>query len=208
MQRFSIILFLLISLTGCSQDSKTKSYIQEIRKHRYEKNIEFADKKTTPLTKKDFKKFSSLSFFPIDSSYRIEAKFVLNENPVLFEMPTTTSRLPIYKTYGTATFNLNGKTHELQVYQNQELILNPEYKDHLFVPFTDSTNGNESYGGGRYIDTTFPKDGIILLDFNKAYNPYCAYNDRYSCPIPPKENHLDIAIKAGVKAFKSTSNEH
>ena len=203
MKQISVLLLLFITLTGCSQSSRSNSYIQEIRKHRYEQNIKFADKKTTILTKKDFKKFSSLDFFPIDSTYRIEAKFELNKNPKLFEMPTTTDRLPIYKTYGVANFKLNGKAYQLQVYQNQELILEAGFEDHLFVPFLDKTNGNESYGGGRYLDIQQPKDSIIILDFNKAYNPYCAYNDSYSCPIPPRENHLDIPIKAGVKAFKS-----
>ena len=67
----------------------------------------------------------------------------------------------------------------------------------------DKTNGKESYGGGRYLDLEIPEDKIIILDFNKAYNPYCAYSDRYSCPIPPIENHLDVAINAGFKAFKN-----
>ena len=203
MQKLSLLLLFLIPLTGCSQLSKTTSYIDKIKMHRYDLNIEFADKETTPLTKKDFRKFSVLDFFPIDTNYHIEAKFELNENPKLFEMPTTTDRLPIYKTYGVATFELNGKKYQLQVYQNQELILKPEYTNHLFIPFMDKTNGNESYGGGRYLDLETPKDDTIILDFNKAYNPYCAYNYKYSCPIPPLENHLDISIKAGVKAFKS-----
>lgn len=202
MRKLIFLLLFSITLTGCSQSSTKDSYIQEIRKHRYDINIEFADKKTTILTKKNFKKFSALEFFPIDTNYKIEAKFELIENPVLFEMQTSTDRKPIYKTYGVATFELNGKTHKLQVYQNQELILDPEYTDYLFIPFMDTTNGNLSYGGGRYLDLTIPKDDTIVLDFNKAYNPYCAYNDEYSCPIPPRENHLDIAINAGVKVFK------
>lgn len=166
-------------------------------------NIEFADKKTTPLTKKDFKKFSSLDFFPIDSSFRIKAKFELNENPKFFEMQTTTDRKPIYKTYGVATFELEEKIHQLQIYQIQELIKKPGFENYLFIPFMDKTNGNESYGGGRYLDLEIPAKDIIILDFNKAYNPYCAYNYEYSCPIPPPENHLRIAIKAGAKTFKS-----
>lgn len=203
MKKLSLSILLLISLTGCSQTLKSTSYIDVIKEHRYNLNIEFADTKTSPLTKKDFKKFSSLDFFVIDSSYRITAKFKLTKNPVLFQMQTTTDRKPIYKTYGVATFEFNGKTHELQIYQNQELILKPKYKNHLFIPFLDTTNGNESYGGGRYLDLEIPKGDTIILDFNKAYNPYCAYNYSYSCPIPPKENHLNIAIKAGVKTFKS-----
>ena len=203
MRKLSSLIFLLVILIGCSQSSKSVSYIEEMKTHRYDINIKFADKETSILTKKDLKNFSALDFFPIDTNYRIAAKFELNKNSILFEMQTTTDRKPIYKTYGVATFKLNGKAHKLQIYQNQELILKPEYKDHLFIPFLDSTNGNESYGGGRYLDVEQPNENTILLDFNKAYNPYCAYNYKYSCPIPPKENHLDIAVKAGVKAFKS-----
>jgi len=201
MKKFIFVL-LLIPAIGCSQTSTTSSYIQEIQKYRYEENIKFADKKTTALTKKDFRKFSALDFFPIDFNYRIEAKFDLRKDPMLFEMQTTTDRKPLYKAYGIATFKLNDTTYTLQVYQDQELIVKPEYKDHLFVPFVDKTSGNESYGGGRYLDVRQPKDGVIVLDFNKAYNPYCAYNYKYSCPIPPRENHLDVAIKAGIKAFE------
>jgi uncharacterized protein (DUF1684 family) len=77
-----------------------------------------------------------------------------------------------------------------------------EYRDYLFLPFADLTNGEETYGGGRYLDLTIPTGNTILLDFNKAYNPYCAYNPKYSCPLVPKQNRLDIPIIAGVKAFK------
>lgn len=171
--------------------------------HRYDLNIEFSDKKTTPLTKKDFKKFSTLDFFPIDSNYRIKAKFIRTPDEIPFEMPTTTDRKSIEVKYGEVHFNINGKQLKLSIYQNTELTLKPEYKNYLFLPFMDTTNGNESYGGGRYLDLETPKGDIIILDFNKAYNPYCAYNFKYSCPIPPLENHLDISIKAGVKAFKS-----
>ena len=90
----------------------------------------------------------------------------------------------------------------MNIYQNLELISKPEYVDYLFVPFTDLTNGKGSYSGGRYIDTRIPPGKKIVLDFNKAYNPYCAYNGKYSCPIPPEENHLEVEIRAGVKDFE------
>lgn len=198
-----IILILTIFITGCAQQNNTfNDYTASIKDFQYNLNTEFADKEESPLTEKDFKNFKALDFFPIDSTYKITAKFKLNENPTLFEMPTTTDRLPIYKTYGTATFSLNGKEVTLHIYQNQELIKKPEYTSHLFIPYTDLTNSNGSYGGGRYIDLKIPEGNIIVIDFNTSYNPYCAYNHKYSCPIPPHENDLPIAIKAGVKAFK------
>jgi uncharacterized protein (DUF1684 family) len=117
-------------------------------------------------------------------------------------MLTTTSRLAKYVKYGEATFKLDGKEDQLNIYQSLSLREKPAYKDYLFLPFTDETSGKESYSGGRYIDLTIPKGNKIIIDFNKAYNPYCAYNHKYSCPIPPKGNHLNIAIKAGVKRYQ------
>jgi len=116
-------------------------------------------------------------------------------------MKTTTDRLPIYRKYGEARFKLGGKDQVLSIFQNLGLMEDPEYEDYLFVPFTDETNGSESYGGGRYLDVEMPEGDRMIINFNKAYNPYCAYNAKYSCPIPPAENHLDIEVKAGVKAY-------
>jgi uncharacterized protein (DUF1684 family) len=203
MQKFSLLFLFIILLSGCGQSSKSSSYIQEIKKHRYDVNVKFADKETTPLTIKDFNEFSSLDFFPIDSTYRVIAKFVRTPDEIPFEMATTTDEKSIEVKYGEAHITLNGEQLKLNIYQNSELKLTPEYKNYLFLPFMDKTNGKESYGGGRYLDLEIPEDKIIILDFNKAYNPYCAYSDRYSCPIPPIENHLDVAINAGFKAFKN-----
>jgi len=198
-----IILLLTISLVGCAQQKATfDDYTASIKDFQYKLNAEFANAEESPLTEKDFKNFRALDFFPIDSTYKVTAKFVPEENPKLFEMPTTTDRLPVYKTYGTATFSLNGKELTLHIYQNQELIKKPKYTKHLFIPYTDLTNSNGSYGGGRYIDLEIPEGDTISIDFNTSYNPYCAYNHKYSCPIPPRENDLDVAIKAGVKAYK------
>ncbi len=90
----------------------------------------------------------------------------------------------------------------LLAYQNLDLLKNkPEYRK-LFVPFNDYTNGVSSYGGGRYLDIDIPAGDKTIIDFNFAYNPYCAYHDRWSCPIPPSENNLDIEVEAGVKSYE------
>ena len=99
-------------------------------------------------------------------------------------------------------FDLKGKPFKLNIYQNQDLIKKEGFEDYLFLPFLDNTNGEESYGGGRYIDMRIPDGDTIIVDFNSAYNPYCAYNEKYSCPIVPRENYLDTEVRAGVKAFK------
>ena len=117
-------------------------------------------------------------------------------------MPTTTHRTPKYVKYGEVYFTIDGVGLQLNVYQSLPVSQDPEFVDYLFLPFTDLTSGDGSYGGGRFLDTTIPKGDTIVLDFNKAYNPYCAYNSAYSCPIPPKENDLLVRVEAGVKAFE------
>ena len=102
---------------------------------------------------------------------------------------------------GRLVFRLQGRTFKLPVYQNVELSMQPEYVNYLFLPFTDRTNGAETYGGGRYVDLHGPLGQRVTIDLNNAYNPYCAYSDRYSCPIPPTENHLDTEVRAGVKKY-------
>jgi uncharacterized protein (DUF1684 family) len=164
-------------------------------------NEEFKNPKTSPLTDEDIKIFKKLDFYPIDSNFRVVALLKLNKKKKEFGMKTTTSRLPIYINYGIASFKLNGKKFKINIYQNVELSKKEKYKDYLFMLFTDKTSGKTSYAGGRYIDLRIPKDGKLLIDFNKAYNPYCAYNHKYSCPIPPEEDYFDMEIKAGVMKY-------
>ncbi|MWB96338.1 DUF1684 domain-containing protein [Flavobacterium sp. GA093] len=164
-------------------------------------NAEYADAKTSPLMEEDLKTFKALDFYPINGKYFVNAKFVKAKNEKVFEMKTTGTRTPKYIKYGTVFFTIDGKSLKLNVYRNIELSKTDEYKDHLFLPFSDLTSGKESYIGGRYIDLKIPKGQTIPIDFNQAYNPYCAYNHKYSCPLVPLENDLNIEIKAGVKTF-------
>ncbi|MDN4166676.1 DUF1684 domain-containing protein [Cytophagales bacterium LB-30] len=193
---------LLVLLLSVSSMVYSQNHTAEVKAWQQKLNAEFADKEKSPLTKKDLRKFKGLAFFPIDSTWRIEARFVRTPNEKPFEMPTTTSRLPIYEKYGEAHFTYQGENYVLNIYQNHQLRETEEYKDYLFLPFTDASNGEGSYGGGRYIELSIPQGESILIDFNKAYNPYCVYNTKYSCPIPPAENDLPIPVKAGVKDFK------
>ena len=200
MKNLTILFLLVISVGSCTQDKK-QTHAEEIAQFQYKLNVHYSDKKTSPLEKKDLKKFKHLSFFPTDKTYRIVANFEKTPNEPIFEMQTSTERLPLYAQYGIATFTIDGKEFSLKLYQSQTSKLDPEYADNLFLPYNDLTNGNESYGAGRYIDVKIPEGDTIVIDFNKSYNPYCAYNDRYSCPIPPRENDLDVEIKAGVLSF-------
>ncbi len=191
-----LLLFVFFSNYGFSQ-----TYINELNEYQRIMNEEFSDSLKSPLTDSDRNLFKNLDFFNIDSTYRIKAIFKRTPYEIPFPMKTTTSRAPMYVKYGEANFILNGSNCLLNIYQNIDLIKKEGYANYLFLPFTDLTNGNESYGGGRYLDLKIPDDEHITIDFNKAYNPYCAYNHKYSCPIPPSENNLNIEIKAGVKKF-------
>ncbi len=199
-QTLVILSLLVISLISCSKQKKD-AIIESAKDFQHKLNLEYADVKTSPLTKQDAISFSSLDFYPIDKKFVVTAAFKKTPNEKSFKMLTTTSRLAEYVKYGIASFKIDSTTYQLNIYQNIELAKKPEYKDYLFLPFTDETTGKESYSGGRYIDLSKPKDDKLVIDFNKAYNPYCAYNHKYSCPIPPTENHLNIAIKAGVKKY-------
>jgi len=198
----NIINTILIGVFVMQLSSNDNSYNAEIRKWQEEQNAEFKNPKTSPLTTEELAKFTALEFYDIDRNYEVEATLELNKNQKEFGMKTTTDRLPIYVKYGVASFKLNGKDLRINIYKNVELAKREKYKDYLFMLFTDNTSGTTSYAGGRYIDLRIPEKGSkLLIDFNKAYNPYCAYNHKYSCPIPPEEDHLDIKILAGVKAF-------
>ena len=201
-----ILLFVFISLVSCAQKNGGTAYEGTVKEYQYNMNKRFSDKETTPFNEEDFKNFRSLDFFKIDESYKVEANFKKDENPRLFEMQTTTDRTPLYTTYGTATFTINDKEVTIHIYQSKDKD-SPNFYDALFIPFTDATSGDETYGGGRYIEPDLPKDGKITIDFNLSYNPYCVYNSKYSCPIPPKENRLSIPIKAGIKNYETSGDK-
>nr|WP_298345481.1 DUF1684 domain-containing protein [uncultured Algibacter sp.] len=184
--------------TSCAQKKRPIQGETEFQK---EINSDYKDASKSPLKEKDRKNFESLDFFKFDSAYVVIANFKRTPNEKPFKMKTTTARRPIYVKYGELTFNLKGESFKLNIYQNQGLIEKEGYENYLFLPFLDETNGLESYGGGRYIDARIPEGSTMIIDFNKAYNPYCAYNDKYSCPIVPRKNYLKTRIEAGVKAF-------
>lgn len=215
--KYNSLLYLfsgLILLTACKQKKKYHDVVEkeissiqteataDILKFQTELNEEFKNPETSPLSDKFRKDFESLDFFAPDTTYMVQAKLVRTPEALPFMMPTTTDRKSEEVVYGIAHFTLNGEARQLEVYQNKELILEEEYLDYLFLPFTDLTNSEETYGGGRYLDLRIPASDMITLDFNRAYNPYCTYNKKYSCPLVPSVNHLDTKVSAGVKAFE------
>jgi len=165
-------------------------------------NAEFKDASKSPLKDKDRRNFNGLDFFKFDSTYVVQAVFTRTEDEQPFKMKTTTDRLATYVKYGEVNFTLKNEDYKLNVYQDQDLLEDEDFEDYLFLPFLDDTNGEETYGAGRYIDLSIPSGNQMTIDFNTAYNPYCAYNAKFSCPIVPRENYLDAEVKAGVKDYK------
>ncbi len=154
------------------------------------------------VVKGDEKKY--LSFFPLNERYRITARFERVIDGKWFAMETSGISRQMYRVYGILHFNINDTTVRLNVYQSQRLMEMEGYKDHLLLPFTDLTSGQDTYETGRYLDIQLYdiQGETLVIDFNKAYNPYCAYVEGvYNCPIPPKENSLSVAIHAGEKKF-------
>ena len=191
-------LFLILSLFLNAQTEKEN--IASIKKFQKELNTEYLNPKESPLRGDNLKNFKKHPFFPINLKYRVTAKFVKTENPVPFELPTSSGKFKQYQEYGKATFELDGKSFTLTLYQSLDLMKMKKYKDYLFLPFRDETNEKETYGGGKYMDLKIPIGNEIILDFNQSYQPYCAYNAfDYNCPIVPAENKLPVRIEAGVK---------
>jgi len=196
---FIFLLFVSLSIAVFAQDDSTQA-VTTIADFQNKLNEEYHNRKESPLDPNDFATFKGHDFFPVDLSYRVQAKLVATVGTPFFGMKTTTSKTSTERIYGHIEFTLEGKQFHLPVYQSKDLMQTAEYADYLFFPFTDETNGKQTYGGGRYIDLRIPKEGDdIIVDFNMAYNPYCAYNSRYSCPIVPAENQMDIEVRAGVK---------
>jgi hypothetical protein len=159
-------------------------------------NALFKDASRSPLKPEDIKTFKGLSFFPVDSSFVVVSKLKRTNTSDFFEMKTSTTRLSKERVFGILSFTIKGLNYSLKVYQSESSVL--ESSDYLFLPYLDATNGITTYGGGRYLDLKIPEGDSIWLDFNKSYNPYCVYNERYSCPIVPRENLLPIKVDAGV----------
>jgi len=203
--KFYAHLLMIIAVLFSSCSFIENDYIKEIKAERLSKDSTFLIEKESPLSPEQIAVFTSLNYFPIDETYVVEARIETFDDDQIIQMKTSTDRLPDYKVYGYVYFEFGNKTHRLTAYQSINLQDDSIYKNYLFLPFTDNNSTITTYGGGRYIDFQIPEGDTFILDFNKAYNPYCAYNHKWSCVIPPRENAMNIAINAGEKLY---SNEH
>lgn len=213
MKHLLFMLFLATVIFSCKQGKKYHDEVQvntdthskllnDILEFHESLNASYKNPETSPLPDRYRSKFESLDFFEPDTNYVVKARLELTPDSKPFMMPTTTERKSFERVYGLAHFTLNGQPFTLEVYQDLDLMEDDGYEDYLFLPFLDETNGNETYGGGRYIDLRMPEGDTLVIDFNRAYNPYCVYNKKYSCPLVPRQNYLTTKVTAGVRDFK------
>ena len=188
------MLCLLASLTTADD-----SYLASIGNHRSTIDAEFRDVETSPLPDPDIETFTGLSYFPIDPSLRVPAEFQPAEDTATFRMPSFDDKFIDFAQYGHLSYVRDGVEVRLTLFQRMDI--GDLGKTFALIPFRDGTNGATTYSGGRYIELTLPLSDSPVVDFNLASNPYCAYDDGFSCPIPPKENWLDFPIPAGEKAY-------
>ena len=197
-----LCLGIMLIVVACGSEPNRVEILQHKKETlaiRKDKDRFFKTSQDSPLLTEQQMNFKELSYFPVDISYRVKASYQHLTKPIEFRIQTSTGHERIYSTIGQLNFSLAGKPLTLFAYheKGQEATA----KNSLFVPFTDLTSGKDSYGAGRYLDIPEPAGDSVVLDFNVAYHPYCAYNYNFSCPIPPPENRLEVAIKAGEKLF-------
>jgi uncharacterized protein (DUF1684 family) len=182
----------------------TEGWLKELNIHRTEKNAEYKDKETTPFkVKKDRRKFDQLNYFEPDEKFKVSAEVIRFDGSDTLKFATSAGTVKQYIRYAELKFDIDGQTLSLEAYKSVQNMNHPIYKNYLFLPFTDSNSGETCYGGGRYLDITIPAGDQMELDFNYAYNPYCAYSEGWFCPIPPARNALEFEINAGEMNYST-----
>lgn len=190
----TLLVIFFYSFQGSQDDA---AYVERITRERKERDRFMLTSDESPIPDKE--KFKGLQYFPADSKYRVIADLVPIENKSVVTLTTSDGKTERYIEYAYADFVLDGTKNRLLIL---EVIDMGPHRGKLFLAFGDETSANETYGAGRYLDLKkTPGSSTITLDFNEAYNPYCAYNETYSCPFPPQENLLKVAIRAGEKNY-------
>jgi uncharacterized protein (DUF1684 family) len=192
-----------LSALACSSGPSApddESYVEKISTERARKERMFRESSDTPIPAGRQSELLPLSYFPVEPEYNASAVLKLSQDRPEFEMPTSTGKLRKMQRVGVLEFTLKGQPLSLGAFVESGTARITR----LFVPFTDLTTGTETYAAGRYLDLDPTGTGLYEIDFNRAYNPYCAYNESYDCPYPPASNRLKIPIRAGER-MKSAS---
>ena len=176
------------------------TYAAQVRQARQQKDAAFRTAPTSPIDSSQRAAFAGLRYFKPDAAYRVVARLTRAAVPTPESLALSGGSADAYVRYGTAEFELAGQPQKLVLLQRQGVKAAGE----LFVPFTDPTNGRQTYAAGRYLDLPLPAPDAteVTLDFNGAYNPFCAYNHAYSCPKPPADNRLTVTLLAGEQAYQ------
>jgi hypothetical protein len=195
--RLCLLLALLFEVSEGNSQSFRQDYKQW--KSQYKKN--FRVDPSSPIGRVGTWR---LRFFKPKEALRVLADLEFIEGNEVISFPTTTGKTMEYIPYAKAKFVIYSQQCTLIIYKSAKSLNQKEYENYLFIPFRDYTCGDDSYGGGRYLDLRMSdvKNNKVIIDFNRAYNPYCAYNEAYSCPIPPAENSLPLEIRAGERNYK------
>ncbi len=188
----ALILFLFSRRLKEKRDAA--DYLSGIEMRRSEIDNFFLNSDKSPLTEVQKMIFNGLSYFPVNKKYRVRARFNKNPKEQIVKINITDGSLEEYFVYGWAEFSLDGKDLKLTIYKPVN-----DDSGYFFIPFYDETSAETTYGGGRYVEPEVVNNKTIIIDFNLAYNPYCAYNHNYHCPIPPRENNLKVPVLAGEK---------
>ena len=200
--RLAIIVMAALLATACASNEEAQTSDQpmsELEQARVEKDEYFREGEYSPIPEDERDDFAGLHYFPVDSAFVVTATFTANEDQEIFKMATTQDDLRDAYRAGTLSFTINETPCTLTAYR----FAGSEHQS-FFLPFTDATSGDETYGTGRYIDLEIVEGATEYeIDFNIAYNPYCAYNENYSCPLTPAENTLPVAITAGEKIWEA-----
>lgn len=200
MLAFICLFIVLFVFCGKKYSPREKLIVDNILKQRHEKDSLFVAAEWSPLKEEDKKSFSGLNYFTPDLSFRFTGSITRYDSTIRDTIMGTRGDIRPALKYGYFPFHYKGHEYHLQVYKI--LRDDPVYQKYLFLGFTDATTGKMTYETGRYIDLSENSENYYTVDFNLAYNPYCAYNHRYTCAIPPLENQLPFAVKAGEKKFK------
>jgi hypothetical protein len=197
--RFAVVVLAAAPLVACSSgpsapdDSK---YIEQLSAARAQKDRAFREDSDSPIPADKRNVVLPLSYYPIDPNYAVPAVLRLAAERPVFEMLTSSGEPRRMQLVGVLEFTLHGETRSLGAFVEE----GTQQVTRLFVPFADQTTGKDTYSAGRYLDIYSTRTGYYTIDFNTAYNPYCAYNATFECPFPPSSNRLTTAVQAGEKA--------
>jgi uncharacterized protein (DUF1684 family) len=192
--RPALVAALVLAIACTNRPPEPKDYAAKIAADRATKDSSFGAG-DDPIPRPNHAAFLPLAYFPIDPDYNVSASLKEVNDPTIIEMPTSAGGIDKFRRVGTLEFVLKGQPMKLTAF----VAASARTIDRLFVPFTDLTTGTETYSAGRYLDLDRTATGFYNIDFNRAYIPYCYYNPTYECPYPPRENRLQLPVRAGER---------